>query len=127
MEFKRVPEFYRFVKPGVDIIIPDSYEDRKKEAAQALIRRLDMLIPGIKDEIVYYEVGTPTTIKRYTLNSEGTAYGYSQIPSQAGRKRTKIQSPIDNLYFASAWTEPSHGFTGAILSGYWCAETILQK
>ena len=26
LEFKRVPEFYRFVKPGVDLTIPDSYE-----------------------------------------------------------------------------------------------------
>ena len=26
LEFLRVPEFYRFVKPGVDITIPDNYE-----------------------------------------------------------------------------------------------------
>ena len=26
LEFKRIPEFYRFVKPGVDLTIPDSYE-----------------------------------------------------------------------------------------------------
>lgn len=30
LEFKRVPEFYRFVKPGVDITIPDSYEQAIK-------------------------------------------------------------------------------------------------
>ena len=86
-----------------------------------------MLIPGIKNEIEYYEVGTPTTIRRYTLNPEGTAYGYAQIPSQAGRRRVKIQSPIPNLYFASAWTEPGHGFTGAILSGKYCAEDIITN
>jgi len=103
------------------------YEERKELAAHTLIGRLDKFIPGIKDEIEYYEVGTPTTIRRYTLNPEGTAYGFAQIPSQTGRKRVKIQSPIPNLYFASAWTEPGHGFTGAILSGHWCAEEILRK
>ena len=110
-----------------DSLSNDSYKERKEAAAQTLIGRLDNHIPGIKDEIEYYEVGTPTTIRRYTLNPEGTAYGFAQIPSQTGRKRVKIQSPIPNLYFASAWTEPGHGFTGAIMSGYWCAEEIIRK
>ena len=110
-----------------DTLPKERYKERKEEAAQILIGRLDKLIPGIKDEIEYYEVGTPTTIRRYTLNPKGTAYGYAQIPRQAGRKRAKIRSPIRNLFFASAWTEPGHGFTGAILSGYWCAEEILRS
>ena len=110
-----------------DMLPKDHYNERKEEVAQTLIKRLDKHIPGIKDQIEYYEVGTPTTIRRYTLNPEGTAYGYAQIPNQTGRRRVKIQSPIRNLFFASAWTEPGHGFTGAILSGYWCAEEIIQK
>ncbi len=110
-----------------DNLPKDSYNKRKEEVAQTLIERLEKHIPGIKDQIEYYEVGTPATIRRYTLNPEGTAYGYAQIPNQAGRKRVKIKSPIPNLFFASAWTEPGHGFTGAILSGYWCAKEILRK
>jgi all-trans-retinol 13,14-reductase len=110
-----------------DTLPKDRYREQKEEAAQILIGRIDKLLPGIKDEIEYYEVATPTTIRRYTLNPKGTAYGYAQIPSQAGRRRVKIQSPIRNLFFASAWTEPGHGFTGAIMSGYWCAEDILRK
>ncbi len=110
-----------------DTLTKEQYKEKKELAAQTLIDRLNKHIPGIKDEIEYYEVATPTTIRRYTLNPQGTAYGYAQIPSQAGRKRMKIQSPIPNLFFASAWTEPGHGFTGAILSGNWCAEDILRK
>ncbi len=110
-----------------DTLPKKEYNSKKEEAAQTLIGRLDNLIPGIKDEIEYYEVGTPTTIKRYTLNPEGTAYGFSQMPCQTGRRRVRIKSPIPNLYFASAWTEPGHGFTGAIMSGYWCANDILRK
>ena len=110
-----------------DSLSKEIYKERKEEAAQTLINRLDKHIPGIKDQIEYYEVGTPATIRRYTLNPEGTAYGYAQIPNQTGRRRVKIQSPINNLFFASAWTEPGHGFTGAIMSGNWCAEDILRK
>ena len=110
-----------------DTLSEDLYKERKAAAAQILINRLDKFIPGVKAKIEYCEVGTPRTIRRFTLNPEGTAYGYAQIPHQTGRKRTKIQSPIRNLFFASAWAEPGHGFTGAILSGYWCAENILRK
>jgi all-trans-retinol 13,14-reductase len=46
----------------------EEYKIRKEEVAKIFIRRLEKLIPGISDEIEYYEVGTSATIKRYTLN-----------------------------------------------------------
>ena len=105
----------------------EEYKAKKEEVAQMFIRRLNQIIPGIKEEIEYYEIGTPKTIKRYTLNPAGTPYGFAQIPQQAARKRIPQKSPVENLYFASAWTFPGHGFTGAILSGYTCAEEILKR
>lgn len=106
---------------------PEDYKAKKEEVAQTLIGRLDSLIPGIRDEIEYYEVGAAKTIKRYTLNPGGTPYGFAQIPRQAGRKRIRQRSPVENLYFASAWAMPGHGFTGTIVGGYMCAEDILRK
>ena len=105
----------------------DEYKAKKEEAACDFIERLNELFPGIKDGIDFYEVGTPKTIMLYTLNPLGTPYGFAQIPSQSGMKRMKHKSPIKNLYFASAWTMPGGGFTGAILSGYFCVEEILRK
>ena len=104
----------------------ERYRERKDEVAHTLLARLEAFLPGIRDEVEYCEVGTPKTIRRYTLNPEGTAYGFAQTPGQSGRKRVKQRTPIPNLFFASAWTEPGHGFTGAIMSGYWCAEEILR-
>lgn len=103
------------------------YKAKKDEVAKIYIERLNHLIPGVKDQIEYYEVGTPKTIERYTLNPQGTAYGFAQIPSQSAIRRIQQESPIENLYFASAWTMPGGGFTGAIMSGYFCAEKILKK
>lgn len=105
----------------------DRYAARKEEAARILLSRMEKHLPGFKDALEYYEVATPKTIKRYTLNPQGSAYGYAQLPSQSGRKRVPVRSPIPNLFFASAWSEPGHGFTGSIMSGYWCAEAILQR
>ena len=103
----------------------DQYKKRKDEVAQILIKRIEKIIPGINNQVDFYEVATPLTIKRYTLNPYGTPYGFSHLPKQAGRHRPKIKSAVKDLYFASAWSEPGHGFSGAILSGNWCADHIL--
>ncbi len=104
----------------------EQYKKKKEEVAQIFFKRLEKLIPGIMNEIEYYEVGTPKTIQRYTLNPNGTPYGFAQIPKQSGMFRIPNKSPIKNLYFASAWTNPGGGFTGAILSGWFCAKDILM-
>lgn len=104
----------------------EEYRAKKEGVTQVLIERLDKIIPGIKEEIEYCEAGTAKTMKRYTLNPKGTAYGFAQLPEQSGRKRIPQKSSIENLYFASAWTMPGHGFSGAIMSGYTCAATLLK-
>ncbi len=103
------------------------YKSKKEEVAKILIEKLEEKIPNISNEIEYLEVATPKTIKRYTLNPQGTAYGYAQIPKQSGIHRLPNKSFIKNLYFASAWVNPGGGFTGAILSGWFCAKEVLRR
>ncbi len=110
-----------------DKLSKEEYRSKKEALAKTLVQKLEQLIPGISHEIEYLEVGTPKTIQRYTLNPQGTAYGYAQTPEQSGKFRLPNTSPIKNLYFASAWVNPGGGFTGAILSGWFCANEILRK
>ncbi len=102
-----------------------TYKGKKKEAGETLVSRLEKLLPGIKKTIEYQEVATPLTIARYTLNTGGTPYGFAQIPNQTAKKRLPVKSIVPGLYFASAWSSPGGGFTGAILSGYTCALKVL--
>jgi len=104
-----------------------NYKSKKKEVAETLINRLNDMYPGIKDAVDYYEVGTAKTIKRYTLNPGGSVDGFAQIPSQAGKNRLSQESAVENLYFASAWTEPGGGFGAALGSGYMVANKILKR
>jgi phytoene dehydrogenase-like protein len=113
--------------PDWENLSEKEYKNRKEEVAQIFFNKLEKLIPGIKNEIECYEVGTPKTIRRYTLNPAGTAYGYAQTPGQAGIFRPHVKSPVKNLYFASAWSVPGGGFTGAILSGWFCANAVLRN
>jgi phytoene dehydrogenase-like protein len=103
----------------------EAYRAKKEEAAGIFTERLEALIPGIANEIEFCEVATPKTIERYTANPHGSVYGFAQTPQQAGRYRIRQRSSIENLYFASAWTFPGGGFSGAILAGRLCAEAIL--
>jgi all-trans-retinol 13,14-reductase len=101
-----------------------AYISKKEMVALTLIERLEKLIPGIKNIIEYYEVGTPSTLKRYTLNPDGAVYGFAQTPSKKIIDTSMLPS---NLHFASAWGTFGGGFTGAIYSGYFCAVNIMRK
>ena len=103
-----------------------AYRRKKEEIAKTLLTRLDKIIPGMAKLVEYKEVATPLTIKRYTYNPEGTPYGFAQTPDQSARKRLPVKSLVPGLYFASAWSSPGGGFTGAILSGYTCALKVLR-
>lgn len=106
---------------------PAEYKVKKEEVCQIMINRLEKHLPGIKNEIEYYELGTAKTIERYTLNPGGSTYGFAQKPNQSGLNRIGIKSPVKGLYFASAWTFPGGGFTGSIISGYLCALKIIRR
>jgi all-trans-retinol 13,14-reductase len=100
------------------------YYSKKEEVASVFIERLERIIPGIRKSIGYYEVGTPATVKRYTLNPGGAVYGFAQKPS---RRAIDSVKGIDNLYFASAWGKTGGGFSGALYAGYLCAFNLLRK
>jgi len=107
-----------------DKLNKEEYKAKKKEVGEIYLEKLEKLIPGIKDQIEYYEVGTSKTVARYTLNPEGAVYGFAQTPQRI--IHDKMQS-IENLHFASAWTKIGGGFSGAIFSGYLCAIDLLRK
>ncbi|MFH0761017.1 MAG: NAD(P)/FAD-dependent oxidoreductase [Bacteroidota bacterium] len=100
------------------------YLAKKERVASAFIERLEKLIPGVREIIEYCEVGTPATLKRYTLNPGGAVYGFAQTPAKKAIDFSKLP---DNLHFASAWGKTGGGFSGAIYSGYLCAIGILRK
>lgn len=101
-----------------------AYLKRKAEVAEMITSRCEKLIPGFKDAIEYVEVGTPLTVKRYTLNPEGAVYGFAQTP---GKSTAYLSELPPNLYLASAWGKFGGGFSGSIYSGYMTALEILRK
>lgn len=99
----------------------EDYKAKKEEVAQTLLQRLEEQFPGIRETIVYYEVSTPKTIKRYTVNPSGAVYGFAQTLQLTASKRFRNNFLIPNLYFASAWAFPGGGFEGSITAGFLAA------
>jgi len=99
------------------------YRQKKEEVAQIFMDKLEALLPGFRDAVEYYEVGTSLTVERYTLNPKGAVYGFAQSPEAV--VLDEIPS-LPNLHFASAWSKIGGGFSGAIYNGYLCAIKILR-
>ncbi len=100
-----------------------TYMKKKAEVAEAIVTRCEKLIPGFREAVEYVEVGTPLTVRRYTMNPEGAVYGFAQNPG----KSAYLSALPDNLYIASAWGKFGGGFSGSIYSGYMTALEVLRK
>lgn len=102
----------------------EAYKAKKEKVAQIFITKLESIIPGLKKQIDYYELGTSKTVGRYILTPESAVYGFAQTPDNV--MKPKIES-IKNLHFASAWSKIGGGFSGTIYRGYLCAFEILRQ
>jgi prolycopene isomerase len=63
------------------------------------------------------DAATPLTNLRYTKNPEGAIYGYEQSLENSFMTRLDNKSPLQGLYFASAWTNPGGGYEPCLESG----------
>lgn len=64
---------------------------------------------------------------RYTNNSTGSIYGFSQNLKQGGLNRSSFKTPFENAIVVGAWSFPGGDFEGAILSGSLGADRLLRK
>ncbi len=93
------------------------YLTLKDQVEQALLARVERLLPGLGASIVYKETSTPLTNIRYSLNPNGAIYGFAQTVDQTIAGRLSARTPIGNLFLAGAWTNPGGGMSAAMLSG----------
>jgi prolycopene isomerase len=100
------------------------YEAQKQQQAQTLIRRLEVLFPGLQTAIRLQEVGTPRTHRRFLGRRDGT---YGPIP--AGQPRGLLGMPfnrtaVPGLYCVGDSTFPGQGLNAVAFSGFACAHRV---
>ena len=93
------------------------YQKQKEVVARTLLNRLEKEYPTILNYLEYYEVATPKTIHRYTLNPAGYPPMDTYNPQVRQDHREKNdRTPVRNLYFSSAWAPSGGCYSGAIYS-----------
>lgn len=103
------------------------WEQNKRKIADDLFKRLGVLIPNLKDHVIHFEMATPFTLHRYTLNHEGANYGWAPLQSQLFDPDFRQKTFINGLYLTGHWTCHTHGIPGVAYLGYSTAKLILKK
>jgi len=101
------------------------WRELKGPRTEALLRRAERRLPGLRDSLRLAEAATPRTMERYTRNSGGAIYGFDVTPAQVGPGRLDNRTPLAGLYLAGHWTRPGGGVAGVVRSGMRTAGLVL--
>lgn len=102
-----------------------AYSALKEQLCKKLVRNLDKVIPGIKDNIVRLEMGTPTTNEFYINGTKGNVYGTEKGFFQTGPFSFTAKTEIENLFLCGA-SIMAHGVVGSSYSGVKTAAIVLK-
>ena len=105
----------------------ENWDDLKNDYTESTIDYLNKFVPGLCSHIEVIEAATPKTLKRYTLNSKGAAYGWAVTNDQIGSNRLPHITPLEGLYLAGHWTTPGPGISSVVSSGWKVANMILKE
>ena len=129
------PNFAPKNKSTVQITFVDNYDrwqslskkdyiKQKKIELNKILQKVENFLPNLRQNIEMCEFATPLTMERFTGNPKGAVYGFSQKVGQSGFSRFDLNSPLKNLYFASAWSQPGGGIEGVMRAGERVARKI---
>lgn len=88
------------------------YTDRLIEVFEAFGRVADL-----RDRIVYSELATPVSHRRYVRSTGGTPYGLAVTPDQLGRLRAGVETEVEGLFLCGTDSEVGPGILGSIATG----------
>lgn len=103
------------------------YAKLKEQKVDELIALAAKIIPELKDpkNIIIKEGYTPKTIERFTMNKGGVVYGFYLSPEQW--QKIPNNTPIQNVFITSNWTQAWHGVGSGQVNGWRAARLILDR
>lgn len=103
---------------------PPDYEAWKHRLTARMLDTVDRAVPGLRERVVFSELGTPLTNTHYAAATRGALYGTEKTRTQLGPLSFQIRTEIAGLTHCGASTV-GHGVYGATLSGLTAAGVIL--
>lgn len=101
------------------------YQKLKDRLIEGMLTGLEQRVPGIKDSVVFKDLGTPLSNEYYVNATAGNLYGTDKSVWQVGPFAFSTKSAIDGLWMCGASTL-SHGVAGATASGLAVAKRIMR-
>jgi prolycopene isomerase len=103
----------------------ETWRDDLEGYKGAVLEAWEQVFPGLRQNLTFLEVATPRALERFTGNTNGACYGWDNIPSQTGGRRSPHVTPIGGLYLSGHWTQPGSGTMRTLVSGFHTAQMIL--
>ena len=101
-----------------------AYQTLKRQLSGKMLDAAEHVIPGLRRNLKFLEVGTPLTNDFFCETHRGAAYGTMKTPWQLGPLSFSERGPVDGLHMCGASTL-SHGIAGASMSGLLAAQHVL--
>lgn len=105
----------------------EDYYSSKKKQAELIIDEIEKRIPNFRKGIRMLNVGTPSTIERYTLKNGGCVGGPRQSIGQDLSNRLHAKTDWKNLYACGDSTTMGMGLPAVTVSGFAVANVILRE
>ena len=106
------------------------WKEYKEKLSLLMILKAQELIPFSDQDIDKKVVATPYTFYEYTLNKNGSAFGWASIPSQISASILPQSTSVEGLFLVGHWTTIGSGQGGVpkvSFSGRRVASIILKK
>jgi phytoene dehydrogenase-like protein len=104
---------------------PAGYSAFKGRLADWMLRGLERAVPGIRQNLVFCEMGTPLTNEFYINATQGNLYGLDKSRFKVGPLAFPYRTEFDGLWMCGSSTMGGHGVMGATVSGLGVAQQIL--
>jgi phytoene dehydrogenase-like protein len=99
----------------------------KHKLIKSFIKRLEFITPDLSRHVVLSDAATPHTLYKWTLNHEGSSYGWESLPNQFAVPGLSQTTPIKNLYLTGHWTTLAQGIPGVVYLGRDTAQIITRR
>jgi all-trans-retinol 13,14-reductase len=102
---------------------PDAYNRLKAELLDRMLETASRIVPGLREHVVFADLGTPLTNVHYCAATAGNLYGTEKSRWQVGPWAFPVRTELDGLVLCGSSTL-SHGVMGAALSGLIAAREL---
>ena len=103
------------------------YLQRKEELTQRVLDTAELMIPDLRERMVFCEASTPITQERFTHSTAGSCYGIAPLVRNLGPLRPRVTTHIPGLFLAGGSTQYMFGINATIWGGMGTAGAILGR